>query len=415
MKKVKVIIKNKTTLELEEDANKGDIIDLESLSKIDLTAFENIMKTNENEIFYKRIQEAKNDAKKEMQAKLESEKSHLEKNLNIQFNEQLSLKKVEISKLEKEINNLKIEKITLENNLDKKYREELSQQNDNYRKEIENKNNEIHRLREEIENEKKYKSSLNVKMIGESLEKYCEEEFNKVRAYSFPDAYFEKDNDDKLGSKGDFIFRDYYKEGNNKNEILSIMFEMKNENDETKTKQKNEDFYKKLDTDRKNKKCEYAILVSTLEKDSDLFNSGIVDVSHKYEKMYVIRPNFFIPIISILKKAAERNINNFKQLMVYKNENVDIDNFTTKLSEFKANSQSSLEKAEKNYDAAIKEITNSIERLTKTKEALEKFKKHLNTFNDKVQGMTLRKLTKDSPSLAARFKEIKQIKELEEK
>ena len=264
--------------------------------------------------------------------------------------------------------------------------------------------NELSLKDEEIAHYKEFKAKQSTKMIGESLEKYCENEFNRNRAMGFPNSYFEKDNDIKSGSKGDYIFRDYSDDGI---EFISIMFEMKNEADETATKHKNEDFFKKLDKDRNEKKCEYAVLVSTLEADSDYYNDGIVDVSHKYKKMYVIRPQFFMQLISILKNAALNSLADKRQLEQVKNQNIDITNFENSLLDFK-------EKFGKNYDLASRHLTTAIEEIDKTITHLEKVKKalvgsgdQLRHANDKAQDISIKKLTKGNPTMQAKFAELK--------
>ena len=241
-------------------------------------------------------------------------------------------------------------------------------------------------------------------MVGESLEQHCEVEFNKLRATAFQNAYFEKDNDSKSGSKGDFIFRDTDESGT---ESVSIMFEMKNENDETATKKKNEDFLKELDKDRNEKHCEYAVLVSLLESDSELYNSGIVDVSHRYEKMYIIRPQFFIPIITLLRNAAQNSLKYKTQLAVMKEQNLDITNFENELDEFKNNFARNYDLASKKFKIAIQEIDKTIDHLQKTKEALLGSENNLRLANNKADDLTVRKLTKNNSTMTKQFSDLK--------
>lgn len=256
---------------------------------------------------------------------------------------------------------------------------------------------------EEIAKIKEYKARLSTKMIGESLEQHCEIEFNKLRATGFQDAYFEKDNDIKSGSKGDYIFRCYDKEAG---EFISIMFEMKNEADYTTTKKKNEDFLKELDKDRKDKNCEYAVLVSMLEPENELYNSGIVDVSHRYEKMYVIRPQFFIPIITLLRNAALNSLQVKKELKLIKNQNIDIANFENKMNDFKDQFSRNYRLASEKFQKAIDEIDKTITHLQKTKEALLSSENNLRLANNKAEDLSIKRLTKDNPTMKAKFDEI---------
>lgn len=251
---------------------------------------------------------------------------------------------------------------------------------------------------------KDFKTKMSTKMIGESLEQHCANEFNKNRMGMFRNAYFEKDNEVVEGSKGDFVFRDFDEDGV---EIISIMFEMKNEADTTSTKHKNEDFFDKLDKDRNRKKCEYAVLVSLLENDSELYNEGIVDVSYRYPKMYVIRPQFFIPIITLLRNAALNATEYKKQLLIEKNNNLDIAHFEENMENFKVAFGKNFETASKKFSTAIDEIDKTIDHLKKVKENLLSSDRQLRLANDKAQDLTIKKLTKNAPSLAEKFKENK--------
>lgn len=251
---------------------------------------------------------------------------------------------------------------------------------------------------------KDFKTKMSTKMIGESLEQHCANEFNKNRMGMFRNAYFEKDNEVVEGSKGDFVFRDFDEDGV---EIISIMFEMKNEADTTSTKHKNEDFFDKLDKDRNRKKCEYAVLVSLLESDSELYNEGIVDVSYRYPKMYVIRPRFFIPLITLLRNAALNATEYKKQLLIEKNNNLDIAHFEENMENFKVAFGKNFETASKKFSTAIDEIDKTIDHLKKVKENLLSSDRQLRLANDKAQDLTIKKLTKNAPSLAEKFKENK--------
>ena len=256
---------------------------------------------------------------------------------------------------------------------------------------------------EEIARVKDMKAKLSTKMIGETLEQHCETEFNKLRATAFQNAYFEKDNDARSGSKGDFIYKETDEAGN---EIISIMFEMKNEGDETATKKKNEDFFKELDKDRNEKKCEYAVLVTMLEAESEYYNSGIVDVSHKYPKMYVVRPQFFIPIITLLRNAAMSSLQYKAELSLIRNQNIDITNFEDNINKFKEGFAKNYELASKRFKTAIDEIDKTIDHLYKTKEALLSSENNLRLANNKAEDLTIKKLTHNNPTMRAKFDEL---------
>lgn len=252
---------------------------------------------------------------------------------------------------------------------------------------------------EMIEYYKDFKARQSTKMIGESLEQHCLSQFNALRMTAFPDAYFEKDNDARSGSKGDFIFR----ESRGGVEFISIMFEMKNEADETATKHKNEDFFKELDKDRREKKCEYAVLVSLLEADSELYNNGIVDVSYKYEKMYVIRPQFFIPIITLLRNAALGSLKYRQELEMARNQQIDVLNFEKNMNEFKDKFAYNYQLASKKFKTAIEEIDKTIDHLQKTKEALLSSENNLRLANNKAEDLSIKRLTKNAPSVREMF------------
>ncbi|MBQ4429838.1 MAG: DUF2130 domain-containing protein [Clostridia bacterium] len=250
---------------------------------------------------------------------------------------------------------------------------------------------------------KDLKARQSTKMVGETLEQHCETEFNKLRAVAFPGAYFEKDNDASSGTKGDYIFRETAEDGS---ELVSIMFEMKNELDETASKHKNEDFFKKLDKDRREKGCEYAVLVSLLEADSELYNAGIVDVSHRYEKMYVIRPQFFIPMISLLRNAAKNALSYKQQLAVARSQSIDITNFENEMNAFKDKFGRNYRLASEKFQTAIDEIDKTIDHLQKTKAALLSSENNLRLANDKAQDLSIKKLTKNSPTMRERFEAL---------
>lgn len=268
---------------------------------------------------------------------------------------------------------------------------------DKYETQIKDRDDTIERLRD-------MKARLSTKMVGETLEQHCETEFNRIRATAFQRAYFEKDNDARAGSKGDYIFRDSDEAGA---EIVSIMFEMKNENDETAFKKKNEDFLRELDRDRNEKGCEYAILVSLLEPDSELYNSGIVDVSHRYQKMYVVRPQFFIPIITLLRNAAQNSLRYKTELALVKAQNIDITNFENELETFKAGFARNYELASKKFKTAIEEIDKTIDHLQKTKDALLGSENNLRLANNKADDLSVKRLTKGNPTMAAKFADLR--------
>lgn len=297
-----------------------------------------------------------------------------------------------INKVEKERDNLKaklenahLERQNAENALKEKYETQ-----------IEDRDQAIERLKD-------LKAKLSTKMVGESLEQHCEIEFNKLRSTAFPYSYFEKDNDASRGSKGDYIFRDNDENGT---EIVSIMFEMKNENDTTATKSKNEDFLKELDKDRNEKGCEYAVLVSLLEQDNELYNAGIVDVFHRFPKMYVIRPQFFIPMITLLRNASMKSLDFKRQIELFKEQNLDITNFESELDKFKSAFGKNYDLASRKFATAIDEIDKSINHLQKTKDALLSTDRNLRLANDKAQDVTIKKLTKNNPTMAAKFAEL---------
>ncbi|MCC6767659.1 MAG: DUF2130 domain-containing protein [Bacteroidia bacterium] len=284
------------------------------------------------------------------------------------------------------------EKLLLEKSLIEKFTNDLKTKDD------------IIRLKEEeIALRKDMKLKLSTKMIGETLEIHCDNEFNRIRASAFPRAYFEKDNDSKTGSKGDFIFKEADENGN---EIVSIMFEMKNEGDETATKKKNEDFLKELDKDRNEKNCEYAVLVSMLEPESELYNGGIIDVSYKYPKMYVVRPQFFIPIITLLRNAALNSMKYKAELALVRNQNIDITHFEENINAFKEGFARNYDLASRKFKTAIDEIDKTIDHLQKTKDALLSSENNLRLANNKAEDLTIKKLTRGNPTMTAKFEEL---------
>lgn len=402
----------KSNLELEKKILENKLDDIKKENEIEKLNFETSYK--------EKIANLENVIT-QLNGKLKSFEELNENNMKIEKMSIENLYKEDISKLnntifnlEAKINtlndeakrNLEIEKITVEN----KYKEEINllknnilnlQNNelmikDRYKTELKNKD-------EIIEYYKDLKSKLSTKMLGETLEQHCEVSFNRLRSTAFPNAYFDKDNDVSSGSKGDYIYREYDENGL---EILSIMFEMKNQNDETKTKKKNKDFFKELDKDRKEKRCEYAILVSLLEQENELYNEGIVDVSYEYEKMYVIRPQFFISIISLLRNGARGVLKYKQELNAIKNQNIDISNFENDLLNFKDKFGKNYENASKKFNEAIEKIDKSIKNLQETRAALLASENNLRLANDKLDGLTVKKLVKKNETMKKMFEEL---------
>lgn len=336
----------------------------------------------------------------ELVAKLAAEEARREAELDrlraelksTEFVKQLAVKDA-VAEVEKQRDELKnsLERVELEKQLEEKSLK------DKYETQLRDRDDAIERLRD-------MKAKLSTKMVGETLEQHCEIEFNRLRATAFPRAYFEKDTDTRSGSKGDYIFRDSDESGT---EYISIMFEMKNEVDMTATKKKNEDFLKELDKDRNEKGCEYAVLVSLLEPDSELYNGGIFDASHRYPKMYVVRPQFFIPIITLLRNAAQNTLAYKTELARVREQNIDITNFEAELDEFRSGFARNYNLASRKFRTAIEEIDKTIDHLQKTKEALLGSENNLRLANNKAEDLTIKKLTRGNPTMAAKFEELK--------
>jgi hypothetical protein len=354
----------------------------EKAFKIDEAGYADILKQIRNKEFDKELHEKLAAAEQEKKSALSLAEAESEtKRLKL-----VAEKETEIAELKHKIDNFEVQKQLSEAELRKSLELQI-QLRDN-----------------QIEQITKMRRQQSTKMLGETLEQHCEVEFNRIRATAFPCAYFEKDNDDKSGSKGDYIFRDKDDAGN---EIVSIMFEMKNEDDETKTKKKNEEFLKELDKDRTEKGCEYAVLVSMLEPESELYNVGIVDVSHRFPKMYVVRPQFFIQMITLLRNAALNAMEYKAELALVRAQNVDITNFESQLLDFQSDVAINAKRAKTNFDSAISEIDEAIKRLEKTKSALLKVNDNYRIANDKVQDLSIRKLTRGNPTMAQKFEELK--------
>jgi hypothetical protein len=327
-------------------------------------------------------------AKTEKNAEIERLKSQLketENSMKLAVNEAVKEIEKDRDNLKNDLKNAHLEKQNSENLLKDKYKTQIRDRDD------------------AIERLKDMKAKLSTKMVGETLEQHCEIEFNRLRPSAFQTAYFEKDNDARSGSKGDYIFKDFHETGT---EIVSIMFEMKNESDTSATKSKNEDFLKELDKDRGEKGCEYAVLVSLLEPDSELYNAGIVDVFHRYPKMYVIRPQFFIPMITLLRNAAMNAVEFKNQLALIKEQNIDVTNFETELEEFKTGFSRNYDLAKRQFSSAIDQIDKSIKSLQKTKEDLLSSENNLRLANNKAEDLSVKRLTRNNPTMSQRFKEL---------
>ncbi len=343
--------------------------------------------------------------KKEAERKLqliETEKNKIIDELKFSIQQANSAKQLAVSEAVKDIEKERDKLINELNNAELIRKNSENSLKDKYKGEIRHKDDLIKVREETIQQLKNMKTQLSTKMVGETLEQHCENEFNSLRSTGFQSAFFEKDNDSKTGSKGDYIFKDYQDDI----EVISIMFEMKNESDATTTKRKNEDFLKELDKDRREKNCEYAVLVSLLETENDFYNNGIVDMSHRFPKMYVIRPQFFIPIITLLRNAARNSLQYKHELMLVKQQNIDVTNFETSLAEFKSSFGRNYELASRKFSTAIEQIDKSINHLNKTKDALLRADDNYRIANKKAQDVTIKKLTKNNPTMAKKFDKI---------
>ena len=381
-----------------------------SVFKVDDSGYTEILAQVKNAEFEKELSKRENNLKAVYQSSKEVEISELKAKYNVSV---ITLKqqisdlngKLELKDKDKQLavteatQSKESEIIKLKNELDLKEKQfELDKKtlSEGYESELKQKQTEVDYYKE-------LKAKLSTKLVGETLERHCETEFNRIRMAAFPNAYFEKDNDARTGSKGDFIYRESTDDGV---EFISIMFEMKNENDTTATKHKNEDFFKELDKDRREKGCEYAVLVTMLEADNELYNAGITDVSYRYEKMYVIRPQCFIPIITLLRNAALNSVSYKRQLAEIKNQNIDISKFESNLIEFKERFSNNYRLASEKFKAAIDEIDKTIDHLNKVKDALLGSEKNLRLANDKAQDLTIKKLTKDNPTMLKKFNDL---------
>lgn len=418
-----------------------------NLFTIDQNQYDDLIREVRNDVFEKEIQQRLNIEKeklessfkvqqmqssnenqnkiRELQSQIDSLKNTIANNelsKNSAISEAINKKELELKNKDLEISNLQSKLDNQALSLDMKYKElinskdqeivSLNNKIDLNKKEAEIKQNnlieqqrlELKAKDEQIAYYKDMKLKLSTKLVGESLEQHCQNAFNSIRMTAFPHAYFEKDNDSSSGEKGDFIFKEYTEEGA---ELISIMFEMKNENDETATKHKNEDFFTKLDKDRKTKNCEYAILVSMLEPESELYNAGIVDVSYKYPKMYVVRPQCFIPIITLLRNAS-LNASKYKnELMIARNQSIDVTNFENSLLDFQDKFNKNYNLASQRFNSAIEEIDKTIDHLNKVKEGLLGADRNLRLANDKAQDLSIKKLTRNNPTMKEAFDKVK--------
>ncbi|MDC0491161.1 DUF2130 domain-containing protein [Paracoccaceae bacterium] len=379
--------------------------------KVDETGYANILKQVYDHEFENQLNERLTQKEREQASELKLAKMDADSAIqNLKAEKEVEIERLRSTIREKEssvqatvdkaVREMEKERDNLKNDLKNSKLEKENSENllkDKYKTQIRDRDEAIERLKD-------MKAKLSTKMVGETLEQHCENEFNKLRSTAFQTAYFDKDNDASSGSKGDYIFKDHDENGT---EIISIMFEMKNEMDTTATKRKNEDFLQELDKDRNEKGCEYAVLVSLLEPESELYNTGIVDVFYRYPKMYVIRPQFFIPMITLLRNAALNSLKYKTELALVREQNIDITNFETELDAFKTAFGRNYELASKKFTTAIAEIDKSISHLQKTKEALLSTDRNLRLANDKAQDVSVKRLTRKNPTMAAKFDEVR--------
>ncbi|HLD17815.1 MAG TPA: DUF2130 domain-containing protein [Patescibacteria group bacterium] len=406
----------------------NDIIcpNCKKIFKVDEAGFADILKQVRDYRFEEELLERLNIAEKEKENAIKL----AEANITNTLQKDLAKKDTELAEMKSKFHNAELEKkfaVTEAVNKVEKERDELvgelkskdtekqlieTSLKEKFFAELKTKDDIIKMKDEEIALRKEMKVKLSTKMVGETLEQHCETEFNKLRATGFQNAYFEKDNDTKTGSKGDYIYREIDEAGN---EIISIMFEMKNEGDETATKHRNEDFFRELDKDRVEKKCEYAVLVTLLEAENELYNTGIVDVSHKYPKMYVVRPQFFLPMITLLRNAAMNSLKYKVELALVRNQNIDITNFEENMNKFKEGFAKNYQCASIRFKTAIEEIDKTIDHLQKTKDALLSSENNLRLANNKAEDLTIKRLTRGNPTMTAKFVELSDSDKIFEK
>lgn len=402
------LTKSETQKEYQEQLNQKDLEISKLNAKLDQILSQNKINESKTEQEYKLQLQAKENEIQALKNNISNNEKVLKANLENTYQSKLNEKNLEIQSLKQDIDKAKVENELNVKSIKQDLQNQIEQDKMKYQlqeKNLQEKYDTLLQTKDEqIAYYKDFKLKQSTKMIGESLEQHCEIEFNKLRATGFQNAYFEKDNDARTGSKGDYIYRELDENGI---EIISIMFEMKNENDKTATKHKNEDFLKELDKDRNEKNCEYAVLVSMLEPENELYNTGIVDKSHRYPKMYVIRPQFFIPMITILRNAALNSLQYKNELQLVRNQNIDITNFEESMNDFKQKFSRNYELASKKFNIAIEEIDKTISHLQKTKEALLSSERQLQLANNKAEDLTIKRLTRNNPTMKQKFDELK--------
>lgn len=402
------LTKSETQKEYQEQLNQKDLEISKLNAKLDQILSQNKINESKTEQEYKLQLQAKENEIQALKNNISNNEKVLKANLENTYQSQLNKKNLEIQSLKQNMDKAKVENELNVKSIKQDLQNQIEQDKMKYQlqeKSLQEKYDTLLQTKDEqIAYYKDFKLKQSTKMIGESLEQHCEIEFNKLRATGFQNAYFEKDNDARTGSKGDYIYRELDENGV---EIISIMFEMKNENDKTATKHKNEDFLKELDKDRNEKHCEYAVLVSMLEPENELYNTGIVDKSHRYPKMYVIRPQFFISMITILRNAALNSMQYKNELQLVRNQNIDITNFEESMNDFKQKFSRNYELASKKFNIAIEEIDKTISHLQKTKEALLSSERQLQLANNKAEDLTIKRLTRNNPTMKQKFDELK--------
>lgn len=402
------LTKSETQKEYQEQLNQKDLEISKLNAKLDQILSQNKINESKTEQEYKLQLQAKENEIQALKNNISNNEKVLKANLENTYQTQINKKNLEIQSLKQDMDKAKVENELNVKSIKQDLQNQIEQDKMKYQlqeKNLQEKYDTLLQTKDEqIAYYKDFKLKQSTKMIGESLEQHCEIEFNKLRATGFQNAYFEKDNDARTGSKGDYIYRELDENGV---EIISIMFEMKNENDKTATKHKNEDFLKELDKDRNEKNCEYAVLVSMLEPENELYNTGIVDKSHRYPKMYVIRPQFFIPMITILRNAALNSLQYKNELQLVRNQNIDITNFEESMNDFKQKFSRNYELASKKFNIAIEEIDKTISHLQKTKGALLSSERQLQLANNKAEDLTIKRLTRNNPTMKQKFDELK--------
>lgn len=402
------LTKTETQKEYQEQLNQKDLEISKLNAKLEQILSQNKINESKTEQEYKLQLQAKENEIQALKNDISNNEKVLKANLENAYQSRLNEKNLEIQSLKQDMDKAKVENELNVKSIKQDLQNQIEQDKMKYQlqeKSLQEKYDTLLQTKDEqIAYYKDFKLKQSTKMIGESLEQHCEIEFNKLRATGFQNAYFEKDNDARTGSKGDYIYRELDENGV---EIISIMFEMKNENDKTATKHKNEDFLKELDKDRNEKQCEYAVLVSMLEPDNDLYNTGIVDKSHRYPKMYVIRPQFFIPMITILRNAALNSLQYKNELQEVRNQNIDITHFEESMNDFKEKFSRNYRIASTKFANAIDEIDKTISHLQKTKEALLSSERQLQLANNKAEDLTIKRLTRNNPTMKQKFDELK--------